>query len=84
MPDGSTVPPNLSREAAVEWLHAQGFTHFSVSTLEKAAHRGDGPPRMQIGRFVYYPVTGLREWLTKLIQEGSRPRRRRRRGEPLD
>ena len=84
MPDGSTIPPNLSREAAVEWLHAQGFTHFSVKSLEQAAWRGDGPPSMHIGKFVYYPVKGLQDWLENMIQEGSKPRaRRRRRGESM-
>lgn len=40
-------------------------THFGISKrfLEVSATRGDGPPRIKIGRSVRYRVGDIRDWI---------------------
>jgi len=40
----------------------------SVRTLQRLAARRRGPPRIQIGRLVFYRIDSVREWLTQQEQ----------------
>ena len=40
----------------------------SVRTLQRLAARRAGPPRIKIGRLVYYRVESVRDWLARLEQ----------------
>jgi hypothetical protein len=38
----------------------------SVRTLQLERQRGDGPPWVKVGRDVYYPIDGFRDWLKSI------------------
>jgi len=40
--------------------------HRSVRTLQRLAAARSGPPRIKIGRSVYYKVESVRAWLAQL------------------
>ena len=40
----------------------------SVRTLQRLAAHRTGPPRIKIGRLIYYRVDSVREWLAQLEQ----------------
>ena len=45
------------------------LTGIPVKTLEGYRRRGMGPPYVKIGRRIFYPISGVREWM-----EGHNPK----------
>jgi predicted DNA-binding transcriptional regulator AlpA len=53
--EGFISEPDLARQL-----------HRSVRTLQRLAATRSGPPRIKIGRSVYYKIESVRAWLAQL------------------
>jgi hypothetical protein len=47
----------------------------SVRTLQRLAARQSGPPRIKIGRLIFYNIAHVREWLSQQEQLQEQPRK---------
>lgn len=76
----SGTPPNLSREEAAGWFAKKGYRHITADYLRRLALGNQGPKQHRVGKFVYYAVTALEDWLRDEIARSAdrgRPRGRR-------
>ena len=46
-----------------------------VRTLRGERQRGEGPPFVRIGKAIYYPRDGFRQWLKSIEQRPTRARK---------
>ena len=62
----------LSREALAEQLGK------SVRTIDRWETRRAGPPRVLLGKTIFYRLESVRAWLLSCEEQRGEPRRRRR------
>ena len=46
----------------------------SKRTLRSERQRGDGPPHVKVGKRIYYPLDGFRDWLKARTHQPVRAR----------
>lgn len=68
MDDLSNTPDNSVLSGFITEADLARQMHRSVRTLQRLAAHHAGPPRIKIGRLIYYRVDSVREWLAQLEQ----------------
>lgn len=53
---------------------AQQFHKISTRTLDRWERQGIGPPRIKVGKKIFYRIDGVRDWLASHEQGHRRTR----------
>lgn len=62
-PPPPASPPSQRPDGLLNEEQAAAYLHKSVQTIRVWAWRRKGPPRVKIGRTVYYKQSSLDEWI---------------------